>query len=106
MARSLSTQEEVRRADEIMPTRGTMVIEKLLKILAWQIGIILFLLAYLAFARPQPGRFQFVALRSGEVVLYDTATGRALYQKPEIVPADSQQGEGGAAPEEEAPGGK
>lgn len=74
------------------------MIEKLLKILAWQIGIILFLLAYLAFARPQPGRFQFVALRSGEVVLYDTATGRALYQKPEIVPADGQQGEGESPP--------
>ncbi len=96
-------QAETLKSAGLTPAEGRPMIERLLKILAWEIGILLFLMAYLAFARPQPGRFQFVALRSGEVVLYDTATGRAFYQKPEVVPTTEQPPEGEAHPPEGEP---
>lgn len=97
MARNPSTQGEEPRTAEILSTRGSTGVERLLKILAWEIGLLLLLLAYLAF-RPQPGRFQFVGLRSEEAVFYDTATGKVLYQA-RAESASGQQGE-----EETVPG--
>jgi len=73
MARSPSMQGEINGADQSISLGGKTGVERLLRILAWEIGILIFFLAYLAFARPLPGRFQFVALQEGEVVLYDTA---------------------------------
>ena len=98
MARNSSTQGEVPRTAEVISTRGSTGAERLLKILAWEIGLLLLLLAYLAF-RPQPSRFQFVGLRSEEAVFYDTATGRVLYQA-KAESGSGQPGEEGAVPGE------
>jgi len=76
------------------------VLERWLRILAWELGILILLIAYLAFVRPLPGRWHFVALQSGEAVLYDTATGRTLYQKAELVAASGEP----APPPAQAPG--
>ncbi len=91
MARNPSTQGAVYGTAEIVSTAQSTGVERLLKILAWELGILIFFLAYLAFARPQPGRYQFVGLRSEEAVFYDTATGRVIY-RTEAEPDSGQQG--------------
>ncbi len=92
MARSPSTQGEVHGTAEIMSTGENPRVERLLKILAWELGLLIFFLAYLAFARPQPGRFQFVGIRSDEAVFYDTAAGMLISRV--VSPTGGESGSG------------
>jgi hypothetical protein len=84
-------QDEVRRTTETVSPGEKTGVERLLRIVALEIGILILLLVYLAF-RPQPGRFQFVGIRSDEAVFYDTAAGMLISRV--VSPTGGEAGSG------------
>jgi hypothetical protein len=72
-------------------------IERFLRLLTWQIFFLLAILFYLAF-RPQAGRFQFT-VAGEDVVVFDTASSRALAVKlqKQVLSPGEQPGSGAPA---------
>lgn len=65
-----------------LPEGGSLkVVERSLRMLTWQLFFLIALLVYLAM-RPQAGRYQFT-VAGGEVLVFDTASSRAMALKLE-----------------------
>jgi hypothetical protein len=73
-----------------MADPSTKNIERFLRMLTWQMFFLLALLFYLA-ARPQAGRYQFT-VAGEDVVVFDTASSRAMAIKLEREVISSSQG--------------
>ena len=88
------------RADGAEGLKG---IERFLKILAWQMVVLLLILAYIAI-RPQAGRYQFL-VQGEDAGLFDTAYGQARLIKMDrqIEPNAESGGVPGEGPGSEAP---